>query len=423
MYQKGKICLVLILAFISSTISFAQIRGWESQESNTEAYLTDVFFINADTGWVTGHGVLLNTADGGENWTMQDSIDAYFMSVFFKDENEGWAVGFKEHGEYYGIFYHTTDGGEQWILKDSTRWDLNDICFINADTGFAVGGGRSKTTLLRTYDAGTSWEEMDGYGGHLYTVQFVNDTLGWAAGERGAMLKTEDGGNTWTTTYLDVGQFNLTSLSFVNPDTGWVVGSDKIHKTTNGGETWETQDCEANSYYSGCFFKNSNSGWVCTSESQSFGKIFFTEDGGNSWILQKAIEYTSLKSIFYLDDSTAWCVGGTGTILKATSEVMVSIGEIGSIQEKPSQGKGLHQNYPNPFSLETTLSYKLSNSGPVRLTVYNLLGEELAVLVDKTQAAGSYELLFDGSGLTSGIYYYRLSYEGGSSVKKMQVIR
>ncbi len=424
MYQKRKLSVCFYFAIIVSINSIAQIGGWESQESNTDAYLQDVFFINADRGWVVGHGVILNTTDGGENWTLQDSINAYFMSVFFKDENEGWAVGFKTYGENYGVFYHTTDGGEQWILKDSTRWDLNDICFINADTGFAVGGGRSKTTLLRTYDAGTSWEEMDGYGGHLYTVQFVNDTLGWAAGERGAMLKTEDGGDTWSTTYLNVGQFNLTSLSFVNPDTGWVVGSDKIHKTTDGGETWETQDCDVNNYYySGCFFKNSNSGWVVTQESYSIAKVFFTEDGGNSWISQESVENSPLTSIFFLDDSTAWCVGGPGTILKATSGGIVSIREQEPSKDELALGNGLHQNFPNPFSFSTTISYKLPVLSQVRLIVYNHQGQEVATLVNTKQSAGKYEINFEGRGLTSGVYFYKLEHVGGISVKKMQLVR
>ena len=73
MNLKEKILFCLYFTFISLTISFAQADGWEIQESGTNAYLKDVFFINADTGWVAGNGIIMNTTDGGENWTVQFS--------------------------------------------------------------------------------------------------------------------------------------------------------------------------------------------------------------------------------------------------------------------------------------------------------------------------------------------------------------
>ena len=67
----------------------------------------------------------------------------------------------------------------------------------------------------------------------------------------------------------------------------------------------------------------------------------------------------------------------------------------------------LHQNYPNPFNPSTKISYQISEFSDVRLSVYNILGQEVAVLVSREQKAGSYEVVFDGSGLSSGVYFYR----------------
>jgi hypothetical protein len=74
----------------------------------------------------------------------------------------------------------------------------------------------------------------------------------------------------------------------------------------------------------------------------------------------------------------------------------------------------LSQNYPNPFNPTTVISYQLPQASDVRLILYDLLAREVAVLVNGRKAAGSYSLAFDGSGLASGVYIYRL--EAGKSV-------
>ena len=68
----------------------------------------------------------------------------------------------------------------------------------------------------------------------------------------------------------------------------------------------------------------------------------------------------------------------------------------------------LSQNYPNPFNPKTVVSFQLPVASHVVLTVYDLLGREVAVLVNGQNAPGSYEATFDGSGLASGVYIYRL---------------
>lgn len=83
----------------------------------------------------------------------------------------------------------------------------------------------------------------------------------------------------------------------------------------------------------------------------------------------------------------------------------------------------LSQNYPNPFNPQTTIRYAVPDAGPVSLRVYDLLGREVAVLVDGTLAAGYYTAYFNGEGLASGIYFYRLVAAGAVETRKMQLVR
>lgn len=83
----------------------------------------------------------------------------------------------------------------------------------------------------------------------------------------------------------------------------------------------------------------------------------------------------------------------------------------------------LNQNYPNPFNPSTTISFSIPSQEKVKLQVFNALGQEVALLLDKEISAGSYNYTFDASGLTSGIYFYTLSTGTNSITKKMILIK
>ncbi len=83
----------------------------------------------------------------------------------------------------------------------------------------------------------------------------------------------------------------------------------------------------------------------------------------------------------------------------------------------------LKQNYPNPFNPNTVIRYQLSKAGFVKLTVYNALGQQVAVLVNQKQVPGSYSVEFNGQGMASGIYFYRLETQNATTIKKMILLR
>jgi hypothetical protein len=83
----------------------------------------------------------------------------------------------------------------------------------------------------------------------------------------------------------------------------------------------------------------------------------------------------------------------------------------------------LHQNYPNPFNTSTRISFDLPKAGLVILKVYNVLGREVATLIEGFRNAGYHSVLFDGSNLSSGIYFYRLEIGDMHEVKKMVMLK
>jgi hypothetical protein len=83
----------------------------------------------------------------------------------------------------------------------------------------------------------------------------------------------------------------------------------------------------------------------------------------------------------------------------------------------------LHQNYPNPFNPTTTIKFQIPHSSFVILKVFDLLGREVATLVNEEMGAGSYEKNFDDSGLASGVYLYRLQAGSFTQTKKLLLLR
>lgn len=89
----------------------------------------------------------------------------------------------------------------------------------------------------------------------------------------------------------------------------------------------------------------------------------------------------------------------------------------------PSDDYKLYQNYPNPFNPSTRITYKIKKEGNVYLSVFNLVGKEIAVLVNEFKLPGEYEVEFNAQDLPSGIYLYKLQINGYVSVKRMTLLR
>ncbi len=116
---------------------------------------------------------------------------------------------------------------------------------------------------------------------------------------------------------------------------------------------------------------------------------------------------TQPGSLFVMDDLA---FGAATTSVEAAGSVVPRVYE-------------LSQNFPNPFNPSTLIQYAIPRSGRVRLTVFDILGREIATLVDAEQAAGTYRVRFDGSSLSSGSYFYRLQAGEYTQTRKFSMIR
>ncbi len=118
----------------------------------------------------------------------------------------------------------------------------------------------------------------------------------------------------------------------------------------------------------------------------------------------------TVKGTLYLDDFR---------LVKKSSEPV----GIANSDEQAPRSYNLEQNYPNPFNPVTTISFQIPEAGHVKLTVFNILGQEVVELVNEQMMPGFYKVKLDGSGLASGSYIYRLSVNGHTFTRKMLLLK
>ena len=135
-YRKSILTFSL---FLFSTVSFAQ---WQPQTSETILDLQSVFFTDNENGWAVGaEGIILHTADGGDNWIEQSSgTDFALESVYFNNPDNGWIAGGKGTTYPTGIILRTVNGGGTWEeMYIDPLYYLNDVYFTDSLNGWAVG--------------------------------------------------------------------------------------------------------------------------------------------------------------------------------------------------------------------------------------------------------------------------------------------
>ncbi len=417
--MKSFIQLILLLY---TSISFSQ-SGWIRQYGTVSPSMRSVQFVNPNTGWIVGGGGgIQKSTNGGANWFIQNGNTTVFLyDVFFTSINTGYVIGEN------GLIIKSTNGGENWIIQNSgTTSTLRSQTFVTENTGYVIGFNGA---FLKTTNGGTNWFNLrlgDSIIVEPYDIHFINQNTGWVTGKNIntnniKLFKTTDAGNNWTSLY-DFGSSDLVySFFFITENKCFLalsygaVAITGILKTEDGGLSWNTSTITFGSHAI-IFFTELNNGWCVGASNQ----IYHTSNSGTNWIRQPIdpLPLINFSSCYFTDPLTGWAVGGA---LYSTTTGGVLTGFSNTSTEIPNE-YSLSQNYPNPFNPVTHLEFGISYLGFVSLKVFDVLGNEVATLVNENKPTGSYEVEFDGSNLPSGIYFYSLEVNGNIIDTKRMIL-
>ena len=405
---------VLSLFFLSTATDTLKAQSyWHQQMSGTEQPLYGIYFTDANTGTAVGtYGTILKTTDGGKLWVDQNdgTFNAHLFDVAFINSDTGIVVGI------VGTILRTTDGGENWTSQTNGIIPaIFSVAFADENNATAVG---HTGIIMRTTDGGVTWVQKPDAPTTLRAVRFTDVNNGFAVGDNGLVMRTIDGGDNWFEQLNSI-QVNLQGVYFTDSNTGTVVGGNnltgaRIYRTTNAGNTWTLQYTIPNVALTDVYFTDSQTGAVVGWD----GIILSTSDAGTTWVSETSNTSTSLISVFFLNSDIGYATGGVGTILIKADSAVTNI----PAETFPNEFV-LKQNYPNPFNPVTIIKYSVPKTSYVSLIVYNIEGREIKRLVEDERITGDYNVEFNGSGLSSGIYFYKLTAGEFTSTKKLILMK
>ena len=293
--------------------------AWTKQNSNTLAWLKDVYFLSEKSGWIAGSdGTLLETGDGGKTWRQAKKFtDDTIRQVYFADARDGWLLcernRFVRGTKMPTYALHTTDGGGTWEnveFAETGREFVTKIIFDKYGNGTAFGEGGAFFTLEN--DRKTWKKSVKPIKYLMLDGVFNADTNAVIVGAGGTILTSEDSGTSWNQAniYGDKSA-KLNSVFFANPQNGWTVGANGvIYQTVGGGKTWREQKSGISTDLNDIFFISTAEGWTVGDE----GKILHTQTAGNIWVAEDSKTTHRLEKVFF-NGKKGWAVGFGGTIL------------------------------------------------------------------------------------------------------------
>ncbi len=165
--------------------------------------------------------------------------------------------------------------------------------------------------ILHTSDGGELWEtQTSGVSTHLNAVHFIDNSLGWVVGDKGAdepvILKTTNGGQEWMAQSLGITwNPNLIDIKFISETAGWVITSDSILKTMDGGVTWKTERIAGNVNYrfSDIEFTGNGTGWIAgrnISPAQGLILRQFIDESDTTWYKSKTYDDLLFSKIMFV---------------------------------------------------------------------------------------------------------------------------
>jgi hypothetical protein len=411
-----------------------------------------------------GAGVFKST-NNGVNW-IQVNTGLTNLGVFSLDISKSnpniLACGTTNGGTSPGI-YVTTNAGTSWTYSVTGITDTLAIQALAIDpvnpnnmyVGLFTGTGNSPVGMWRTTNGGANWLAASTGMGAIKNILSIAinplnpnviyagtsfDFLASTGPQK--IYKSVNAGVSWTD--ASTGLPSLTTdinpvrtLSISNVDTAVVLAGLFMNSTTNGGMFFTSNG--------GVLWTKIQTGLpsvvgtLCRSclirpgASNEFyagfdaGGIYKTTNRGTSWTTFSGGSLTAASTIRAItfratsSDSTVFAGASVGAIgVHEYSYNLVGITNPGSNIPKDF---ALHQNYPNPFNPSTNVVFDIPKASFVNITVFDVSGKVVKTLVNEQKTEGTYNVMFNASSLSSGIYFYKITVGNFTATKKMILVK
>lgn len=346
--------------------------------------------------------------------------------------------------------------------------DMINICGVDSNTALVTGSLNSNTWIWKTTNAGQNWFQVFNQpNGKINAIWMKNYFQGFIQGNpvsgRWSLWKTTNGGNNWDSTGLYLPQSGSETgwpnylcmfyyFSYPNPDSNniWFgTNNYRIYYSSNYGLNWSVQSTspEQNSFCIAVHFNElytGGSSYLLHSTNNGFNWQYDTIGGdgpicgvssyGSSFLIarrNKIYEYTYPGYWFLIYTAPAGNYLYTDNKIPFHFAIRTNGGitlfayfeGVQKISSEIPSGFSLSQNYPNPFNPVTKIKFFIAKFCYVKLEVFDVLGQKIAILVDSQLRPGIYETEMDGNKYSGAVYFYKLSTPDYTETKKMVLLK
>jgi len=316
-----------------------------------------------------------------------------------------------------GGVYRSSDNGSSWAQTNVGLADTFVTSLLVKNS--YLFAGTSAGGIFRSTNNGTSWiPKITNLGSLNIETLGLKDTLMFAGTSDAGIFRSTDNGDQWAAAATGITATRITAITAsgnavvaATPDSG-------IFRSTNDGLNWTQVNNGLGQLFSMNCFATSGPNLFVGSSGRG---VFYTTDNGANWTeASTGLPHLPILSMDVHGSELYAGTLGLGVWRRPLSEIVTVVPLTSST--KPT-GFFLEQNYPNPFNNSTTISYIVSTRSHVSLTVFDVLGREIDQLVNDVHDPGTYRVQFDGSELSSGVYYYRLAAGTNSVTRKFLFLR
>lgn len=350
-----------------------------------------------------GAGCQVST-NGGRNWEI--------MGTGF---NYPFVRGFASSGNL--LFATCSDGVYRYnaISRTWTRSGFNFYPFPIVLAGTTLYAG-TPTGMAVSKDSNGTWTgPLSSIGAKYVTALKASPTHVFAGTEGGGIYRTTVGDTMWTPINNGLTDLNVYGLAVMGSAIYAGTGTQGVFKSTNNGDSWSQAINGMPATYIRTFCVSGNAlfagAWV--------GGVYVTQDGAASWTpVNDGFDFNPVSGLA-VSDGVLYLGSYYSGVWKRNLSQMIT-----SVESEPlPPAFVLDQNYPNPFNPATLIRFQIAAAGHVRLTVFDLLGREVALPVNERKDPGSYTVRFEAGDLPNGVYLYRLEAQGRTATRKMTLVR
>ncbi|MBX7045173.1 MAG: T9SS type A sorting domain-containing protein [Ignavibacteria bacterium] len=431
-----KIILILLL-FCSASIYAA---GWVRMPSITGIADNIIYKVLPDGqgnlfASIRAGGIYKST-NGGASWALSGAAGGSVYNLILAPNGDIYGIGRAGSSE---TIYRSTNSGASWQTVYSKSFSQNASLWgeIVFPSNGQIIAAFSVTVYPTVSDVDTYVIKSSNGGNDWSDLGFIGPLISMNTGGGSGMVIGADGN-----IYLGTGQAGLLSSS--NFGAGWAgvtsvssMFTSFLQKGNVGNSIFEGEAYGVNRSTNNCgsfSFLGPFNAWSYTKKAGigpndeiyialSDGRVFISNDLGTSWTENHTgISYGFQTDAIAFNNGKVYLAGHKPGLYDGelyTIDLVTGVGENSNVVN----GYQLKQNYPNPFNPSTKISFSIPKQGYVKLSVFDALGKEVSRLVNEVRVSGNYEITFDASFLSGGVYYYRLETERFNETRKMILIK